>query len=157
MSLPQDTREAMVADARRWIKTPYHHKGRKFGVGVDCGGLIYEVYNKFLGPLRPFPSDYPPDWTLHRGDEIYLNFLREYMVQVSQPALGGLTMWRFGRCFGHGTIVSGPNEWIHAWGRNGQGDVRASAKTFFGRREHIHYDVSPSWLCQQRPRLVLQQ
>lgn len=157
MQLPQETRVAMVAEAARWLKTPYHHKGRRIGVGADCGGLIYEVYNKFLGPIKPFPTDYPPDWTLHRGDELYLDFLKSYMVQVSEPALGGITMWRYGRCFGHGTIVAGSNVWIHAWGRNGQGDVRKTGRAFFGKREHRHYDVSPSWLCQQQHRLALPQ
>lgn len=36
---------AVIAEARRWIGTPYQHQGRLHGVGVDCGGLIIEVGN----------------------------------------------------------------------------------------------------------------
>lgn len=32
--------EKIVAEVRRWIGTPYHHQGRKLGVGVDCVGLL---------------------------------------------------------------------------------------------------------------------
>jgi NlpC/P60 family putative phage cell wall peptidase len=40
MSVP---RAAIVAEARRWVGTPWRHQGRVHGVGVDCGGLIIGV------------------------------------------------------------------------------------------------------------------
>jgi NlpC/P60 family putative phage cell wall peptidase len=36
-------RQAVVAEARSWIGTPYQHQGEMKGVGVDCGGLIRGV------------------------------------------------------------------------------------------------------------------
>ena len=33
----------VVAEARRWIDTPYHHQARLRGVGCDCAGLIIGV------------------------------------------------------------------------------------------------------------------
>jgi NlpC/P60 family putative phage cell wall peptidase len=41
-------REQIVAEARTWLGTPFHHQGRLRGVGVDCGGLILGV-GKALG------------------------------------------------------------------------------------------------------------
>lgn len=35
-----------VKEALTWLGTPYHHQGRVKGVGVDCGTLICEVYEK---------------------------------------------------------------------------------------------------------------
>ena len=35
-----------VQEALTWLGTPYHHQGRVKGVGVDCGTLICEVYEK---------------------------------------------------------------------------------------------------------------
>lgn len=32
-------REDIVAEARTWIGTPFHHQGRLKGVGADCGGV----------------------------------------------------------------------------------------------------------------------
>lgn len=33
-------RAEIVAEARRWLGTPYHHEGRVLGHGVDCIGLV---------------------------------------------------------------------------------------------------------------------
>ena len=34
------TRADVVAEARRWLGTPFHHQARLRGVGCDCGGLV---------------------------------------------------------------------------------------------------------------------
>lgn len=33
----------IVAAARSWLGTPFHHQGRVKGVGVDCAGLVLGV------------------------------------------------------------------------------------------------------------------
>jgi cell wall-associated NlpC family hydrolase len=37
------TREQIVATAREWLDTRWHHQGRLKGVGVDCAGLVVGV------------------------------------------------------------------------------------------------------------------
>lgn len=37
------TRSDVVATARGWIDTPFHHQARLKGVGVDCVGLVIGV------------------------------------------------------------------------------------------------------------------
>lgn len=37
------TRAQVLAEARRWLGTPFHHQGRLIGVGVDCVGLVVGV------------------------------------------------------------------------------------------------------------------
>lgn len=37
------TRAAIVAEARGWLGTPFHHQARLKGVGVDCIGLVIGV------------------------------------------------------------------------------------------------------------------
>jgi NlpC/P60 family putative phage cell wall peptidase len=37
----------IIAEARRWIGTPYHHQAAKRGVGCDCIGLIVGVGKTF--------------------------------------------------------------------------------------------------------------
>lgn len=138
--LTDDWRERVVASAMEWMGTPYHHKGRKKGVGVDCGGLIYEVFSPIMPGLKPFPKDYAPDWTLHDGREIYEEFISPYTRQVDAPCRGGLTLFRMGRCFGHGAIYDGTH-YIHSWGRNGTSGVIRSHVGFFQQRERRHFDV----------------
>ena len=36
-------RELIVATARTYLETPFHHQGRVAGVGVDCVGLVIGV------------------------------------------------------------------------------------------------------------------
>lgn len=116
-------REKVIEEARTWKGTPYQHKGRIKGVGVDCGGLLWCVYNQFFGPLKPFPKDYSPDWALHQGREIYQEFLEQYMVHVLVPKPGGVALFKVGRCWSHGAIITEKRTFIHAWGRNQQGGV----------------------------------
>lgn len=42
------TREDIIAEARTWLGTPFHHQGRVRGHGVDCAGLVACV-GKALG------------------------------------------------------------------------------------------------------------
>lgn len=37
------TREEIVAEARKWLGTPYRAQARMLGVGVDCVNLVNEV------------------------------------------------------------------------------------------------------------------
>lgn len=37
------TRAEVVAEARTWLGTPFHHQARVKGVGVDCAGLVIGV------------------------------------------------------------------------------------------------------------------
>jgi len=147
-------RETVISEARKWRGTPYQHKGRVKGVGVDCGGLIYEVYNPIFGPLKPFPKNYAPDWALHRENEIYLEFMWEYVKPVMYLVPGGIAMFKVGRNFSHGAICTERNTYIHAWGRNQAGCVVESGLSFFrvgttnGKpREVKYFDVDVSrWL-----------
>jgi len=75
-------RAAVVAEARRWIGTPYHHQADVLGAGVDCGMLLVRVYVD-TGVVPPFdPRPYSVQWHLHREDERYLGFLLERGTEV---------------------------------------------------------------------------
>jgi NlpC/P60 family putative phage cell wall peptidase len=112
-----DLRCAVIASAEAWLGTPYHHAARLKGVGCDCLTLLAEVYHAAgIIPLIELPY-YPPDWHLHRGVERYMDGLRDHAHEIvgAQPAPGDVALFRFGRCFSHGAIVT---EWpllIHAW------------------------------------------
>lgn len=135
------TRTSLLAEARSWIGTPYHHKARIKGVGVDCGGLLYEVYSPYF-TFPPYPTNYAPDWTLHRENEIYLDFMTPYAVEVSDPVMGGVAVFRAGRNFGHGGIVTEKGTIIHAYGRNGFGAVIESNMAFFRKWPRKYFDVN---------------
>jgi cell wall-associated NlpC family hydrolase len=80
-------RAAVVAEARSWLRTPYHHMGRVKGAGVDCATLLAEIYARagMIAPVTiPF---YPPDWHLHREAERYLGFVLEHAHEIGLSAV----------------------------------------------------------------------
>jgi cell wall-associated NlpC family hydrolase len=112
-------RAAVVAEARSWLGTRYHHaadvKGRQGG--VDCAMLLVRVYCD-LGLVEQFdPRPYTRDWFLHRDEERYLGFLLARSHEVREPGLGDIVLFRMGRCFAHAGIVSRaePLTIIHAF------------------------------------------
>lgn len=47
-------RDDVLKEARRWIKTPFHHQACVFGQGVDCASLIVGVgFALGLMPMLP--------------------------------------------------------------------------------------------------------
>ena len=117
MGIEQQQRAAVVAAARAWIGTPYHHMADIKGVGVDCAMLLVRVYCD-LGLVEPFdPRPYTQDWMMHRNEERYQNFLLERAHLVETPGLGDVILFKIGRCFAHGGIVSktDPLSIVHAF------------------------------------------
>jgi hypothetical protein len=101
-----DQRARIVAEARKWIGTPYHSCADVPGIGVDCGMLLVRVFVD-LGLCRPFdPRPYPDDWHLHRSEERYLGFIFEHCTEVRSPMLGDVMVFRYGRTYSHGAIVT---------------------------------------------------
>ena len=111
-----ETRAAIVAEARSWLRTPYHHMGRVKGVGVDCAQLPAMVYAACgLIDLPPL-NYYPNDWHMHRSAELYLAAVTDRAVEIATaPLPGDFVLWRFGRCFSHGAIILDWPLVAHAW------------------------------------------
>jgi cell wall-associated NlpC family hydrolase len=113
-------RARVVAVARSFLRTPYHHAGRLKGAGVDCLTLLAETFCEAgLVPHIALPH-YPHDWHLHREAERYLNGLLRYTREIEGPPQpGDVVLWKFGRCYSHAAIVV---EWplvIHAFVNQG--------------------------------------
>ena len=110
-------RERVVAEARSWIGTPYHNCADIKRVGVDCGMLLVRVYVD-LGLVPPFdPRPYTPDWHMHRSEELYLKGLLERSVKIDAPLPGDVILFKVGRCYSHGGIVTrlSPLTIVHAF------------------------------------------
>jgi cell wall-associated NlpC family hydrolase len=110
-------RSSVVAEARKWTRTPYHPMGDDGGGGVDCGMLLVRVFVD-TGLCEPFdPRPYPPDWMMHRSEEKYLGFVFDRAKEVLDPQPGDVMVFRYGRCYSHGGIVTEtkPIKIVHAY------------------------------------------
>jgi len=116
-----EERAAVVAEASSWLRTPYHHHGRVKGVGADCAQMPLAVFEA-AGIIPPTDvGPYSPQWHLHHSEERYLGWILKFAREI-EPAtvgLGDFLVWRFGRTFSHGGIVTGvaPLTVVHALAR----------------------------------------
>jgi cell wall-associated NlpC family hydrolase len=117
MSRESLQRHAIVREARSWVRTPYHQQGDIKGIGVDCGMLLVRVFVDTGLCERFDPRPYADDWYLHRSEERYLGFIIDRAKEVLVPLPGDVMVFRYGRCFSHGGIVTNtsPLTIVHAF------------------------------------------
>lgn len=72
-------RDDIVAEARRWIGTPYRHQASMLGAGADCLGLIRGVWRSLLGEEPDTLPAYTPDWSETTGDEVLLRAAGQWL------------------------------------------------------------------------------
>lgn len=109
-----EARAAVLAEARSWLRTPYHHAAKIKGVGVDCATLLIAVYAS-VGLIEPIdPGYYPPDWALHKDEERYLGWVEKVAKPIETPQPADIALWQFGRSYSHGAIVVAWPQIIHA-------------------------------------------
>lgn len=115
-----EQRAAIVAAARTWLGTPYHHAADVRGGGVDCGMIFVRCFVD-SGLLPSFdPRPYPADWMMHRDDERYLDLVRRFAAReldlaLETPQPGDVVVFQHGRTFSHGGLVTGAPGTLSGW------------------------------------------
>jgi NlpC/P60 family putative phage cell wall peptidase len=103
-----ELRAHVVAEAKSWLGTPYHHHARIKGVGVDCAQLLCAVYEACGCVPHIDRGNYAHDWHLHRGEELFIRWLEMVGAKLlphQQPEPGDVAVFRYGRVFSHGAVV----------------------------------------------------
>lgn len=121
------TREDVVTEAMSWLRTPYHHRARVKGAGVDCANLPAAVYEE-VGLVDRIDPEYSPQWMMHREEEQFLEYILPHATEIfeeDQLKPGDLILWKFGRTYSHSAIVVDYPVIIHAV--NGTGVVLGDA------------------------------
>jgi cell wall-associated NlpC family hydrolase len=111
------TREDVIAEARTWVKTKWHHRACVKGAGVDCVFFLVGVYNA-VGLTDIADEDipyYPIDIMLHRSEETVIDVVLRYAHEVAEPKMGDIAVWKFGRIYSHAAIVIDWPHIIHAY------------------------------------------
>ncbi len=120
-------RAAVVREAESWLGTPYHHRAWIKGAGVDCAMLLKQSFVN-AGLVEDFEvGNYPPDWMLHRGEEIFLGIVTRYCREVPAPTgPGDIMLCRVARLYAHGCLIVAWPRVIHAF-RDSRAVVYADA------------------------------
>ena len=112
------TRCELVAEARRWIGTPYLHQASLIGVGCDCLGLVRGVWRAVVGPEPEAAGPYSSDWAEASGQERLLLAGRKYFAPADigafKPGDVLLFRWRDHVPAKHLAIATGPASMVHA-------------------------------------------
>ena len=114
----QRQRQAVVDEAKSWIRTPYHNRAKVKGAGVDCGQILIAVYSTALPGIIPNfdPGVYNKDFMLHRNEEIYLGWIEKFAHKIKNNQLpGDVALFKFGRVVCHGAIIIDKTSIIHAY------------------------------------------
>lgn len=118
MTAPATEGAAVVAEARRWIGTPYVHAASLHGVGCDCLGLVRGVWRALYGAEPEAPPAYAPDWAEATGRETLRDTAARHMaaVPLGDVAAGDLLLfrWRDGMPAKHCGIATGAGRMVHA-------------------------------------------
>jgi cell wall-associated NlpC family hydrolase len=113
--LEKQQRAAVVREALSCVGTPYHDNARVKGAGLDC--LTFLAWSFEAAGLVPHVEipPYSPQWHLHRNQELYTQGLLRYMREIEgMPQPGDVPVWKFGRCYAHGGIVTQWPRLVHS-------------------------------------------
>ena len=112
-------RNNIVALARTWLGTPYHHQASCKGVGTDCLGLVRGVYRELYGREAETPPPYSSDWAEAARRETLLEAARRHLIEISREKAqaGDVVIFRLRpqAMAKHAAILTGPRRMIHAF------------------------------------------
>jgi NlpC/P60 family putative phage cell wall peptidase len=108
----------VVALARGWIGTPYHHQASLRGVGCDCLGLVRGIYRDYIGSSAETPPAYSRDWAEATGIETMIESASRHLTRIDlQNATPGHVLifrLRPGCVAKHAAILATPTTMVHA-------------------------------------------
>ena len=113
------SRDDIVAEAERWIGTPFHWQGAVRGKGCDCKGLIVGVARDLGLPeaqsvaaaMRAYQTNFPADVMLHG--------LQQSLIETREPLPGDIMAMEIGFVPGprHLAIIAHGGRMIHCYGK----------------------------------------
>lgn len=120
-----EERQAVLAEGRTWLGTPFRDHADSKGGGVDCAMWLVRLFVD-MGITPPFDprydekgdwAPYPARWFLHHGEERYLAWLERFAVEIdeseAQPA--DIVIYKHGLCFSHAGLILDDRFMIHAY------------------------------------------
>lgn len=117
--------ERALAEAMRWLGTPYQHQASVLGGGCDCLGLVRGVWRGLYGAEPEAVGAYRADWAEVTGEERLLAAARRWLIEtpVNAAEPGDVLLFRMapGAAVKHCALLSrggAAPRILHAyWGR----------------------------------------
>ncbi len=110
-------RDAIIAEARSWIGTPYRHQASLKGVGCDCLGLARGVWRAIHGTEPEVPPAYSRDWAEARRRETLAEAAGRHMtrIEIADMRPGDLVLFALNENSPakHCAILVAPDRMVH--------------------------------------------
>ena len=120
--------DQIIAEARTWLGTPYHHQASLKGVGVDCVGLVRGIFRELYGFEPEEKMNYSADWGDANGNEDVVTAAFKYLEPVAledmKPGDVVAVRWKARRVAKHVMILTGDNRAIHAYNGSPTTEIR---------------------------------
>jgi NlpC/P60 family putative phage cell wall peptidase len=111
-------RSHIVAIARSWKGTPYHHQQSQKRIGTDCLGLIRGIWRDLYRMEPETPPPYSRDWAEASGRETLLDAAHRNLCAIDPKTAsdGDIVVFRYRRgCPAkHVGVLAEPGHMIHA-------------------------------------------
>jgi NlpC/P60 family putative phage cell wall peptidase len=129
----------VVAEARRWIGTPYGHQSACLGAGADCLGLLRGVWRALYGDEPEALPPYSRDWDEPQGQEQLWQAATRHLTTktLDQAAVGDVLLFRMrqgavAKHLGLQSAIGAAPRFIHAY--SGHGVVETALSQPWQRR-----------------------
>ncbi|MFK7762762.1 MAG: peptidase [Roseobacter sp.] len=118
--------DAIVAEARRWIGTPYVHQAATYGAGADCLGLLRGIWRALYGREPEQVPAYSMDWSEPQGEERLWEAALRHLVPklVEDEAPGDVLLFRMrsgavAKHLGIASTIGQEARFVHAYSKFG--------------------------------------
>lgn len=118
--------DLVVAEARRWIGTPYLHQASVNGAGTDCLGLLRGVWRAVVGREPEAMPPYTADWAEPAREEVLLRAAGRWLVQkpLGEAEPGDVLLFRMratgiAKHLGIQAAIGASASFIHAYSQHG--------------------------------------
>ncbi len=141
-----EARAALVAEARRWIGTPYCHQASVRGAGCDCLGLVRGLWRSLHGAEPEALPAYGPDWAEAGRAEALWQGLARHLRPVDGPLTpGDVLLFRMrtrsvAKHLGVLTLAGDAPRFVHAY--SGHGVVESPLSRPWARRIVARFDLT---------------
>ena len=113
--MSQELMTRLCNTVKTWqnLKVRYEHRGTTRN-GCDCTGLIIGALRE-MGYLKDYKlRSYPPDWNLHaKADNYIVEEINKYADRVTNPDVGDIVLFYFGRCVAHVGVIIENGLFVH--------------------------------------------
>ncbi len=111
------TRAALIAEARTWIGTPWHHQAAVKGAGCDCIGFVRGAAEPFIGAIAQ-PMNYAATWPLYRAEERLRDEMAAHAaeIDIADALPGDILLFGVGKGPAHHCgFLSEANRLLHCY------------------------------------------